>query len=351
MSVIQRMLVFLSVMSLVWALCHVYVGLRLLPRQEEPEVRNRWRFAGWAMLTALWALGPVTFVLQRQAPELPSLFLWFAFAYMGVFATVFLLLVVRDIVLWIWVFGQRTAKRPLDLERRRFLTDATNYGALGATGILSAWGVWETQRLAAVVEVDVPVEGLSPDFDGYRIAQVSDLHVGPMLKRPWLSEIVQRVNALEADLVAVTGDLIDGTVNDLRRDIAPLGNLRGRDGVFFVTGNHEYYWDAEAWCEHVASLGLTVLVNEHRMVQRGSSQMAVAGCTDFNADRHLVSHTSDPKKALDGAEHADLKLLLAHQPKSIAAAAEAGYDLQLSGHTHGGQFFPFSPFCRLRPPV
>ena len=350
-NTLQRMLVFLSVMSVVWGLAHVYVGRRLLRKPPTDTDRaKRFRRIGWALLAALWALGPATFVLQRQVSTLPYGLLWLAFAYMGVFATVFFFLIVRDGALGGWALFERSARRPPDLERRRFLTDASNYGALGVTGVLSAWGVWETQRLAAVTEVDVPIDNLPPDFEGYRIAQVSDLHVGPLLKQPWLSQIVERVNSLDVDLVAVTGDLIDGTVDELRRDIAPLGELRGRDGAYFVTGNHEYYWNAEAWCAHVQSLGLHVLVNEHRIVERGTSSMAVAGCTDFNADRHLASHKSDPKRALAGAEQASVKLLLAHQPKSIAAAADAGYDLQLSGHTHGGQFFPFSMFVGLAHP-
>ena len=343
MNTLSQMLAFLGVMSLVWAVAHIYVGRRLLRKRsnDRPEAR-RLRRLGWAVLGTLWAMGPATFVLQRQAPGLPEALVWFAFAYMGVFAVVFVLLLVRDLAFALWVLGEKGVRRPPDLERRRFLTDATNYGALGATGLLSAWGAWETQRLAEVVEVDIPVEGLAPDLDGYRIAQISDLHVGPLLKRTWLTDIVERVNALNADLVAVTGDLIDGSVATLRKDIAPLGELRGRDGVFFVTGNHEYYWDAEAWCEHVRSLGLIVLLNEHRVIERGGARLAIAGCTDYGASRHLAAHRSDPKKAVAGAEDADLKVLLAHQPKSIDAAAAAGYDLQLSGHTHGGQFFPFS---------
>jgi predicted MPP superfamily phosphohydrolase len=162
--------------------------------------------------------------------------------------------------------------------------------------------------------------------------------------------VVDRVNDLSPDLIAVTGDLIDGTVEHLRHQVAPLGELRAPDGAFFVTGNHEYYWDAEAWCAEVARLGLTVLNNAHTVVRRGSASVVVAGVTDYTSARHLESHVSDPQKAIDGAPEAHLKLLLAHQPKTIVAAERAGFDLQVSGHTHGGQYFPWNLFVGLAHP-
>ena len=213
-------------------------------------------------------------------------------------------------------------------------------------------GYREATRVPDVVEVEVPIAGLPPALENYRVAQISDVHVGmPTIHGAWLRAVVDKVNALEADLVAVTGDLVDGHVADLRDHVRPIGDLRGRDGVFYVTGNHEYYWDGPAWVERVKELGLTALVNEHRVVEREGARLLVAGATDYRASHAVPGHGSDPagaKRDASGAEPAhDVSILLAHQPLSLPAAKEAGYDLQLSGHTHGGQFFPFNLVTKL----
>lgn len=334
----SRLLIFLTVASLVWAGLHFYVARRLAKSLSSPRARRSvfWCAAG------LWAVAPATFVLGRVRPELVTGVSWIAFLYMGLFAMVFFFLVLQDAGLFLLQLGGRLARRPFHDDRRAFLVQGGNTVALGLSGVLASWGVYESRRLAQVVEVEVPIDGLPDSLRGYRIAQISDLHVGPSLKGDWLARIVERVNALDADLVAVTGDLIDGTVATLRAEIAPLAGLRGRDGVFFVTGNHEYYWDGPAWCEHVTDLGLQALVNEHRVIERSGARVVVAGCTDYAAGKNTPGHASDPEAALFGAPLADVKVLLAHQPKSIDAAVRAGADLQLSGHTHGGQFFPFN---------
>jgi predicted MPP superfamily phosphohydrolase len=140
----------------------------------------------------------------------------------------------------------------------------------------------------------------------------------------------------------LTGDLVDGSVDQLGYDVAPLAQVQSRSGNFFVTGNHEYYSGVIEWVEEVRRLGFTVLLNEHQVIARGKANLLLAGVTDYRGGNFLTSHRSDPQKALEGAPAADVKILLAHQPKNIFAAARAGYDLQISGHTHGGQFFPWN---------
>ena len=202
-----------------------------------------------------------------------------------------------------------------------------------------------------VERVVIELDDLPPAFEGYRIAQISDLHVGPTLRRAWLEDIVGRVNALGADMIAVTGDLIDGRVADLQAQVAPIARLRAADGVFFVTGNHEYYWDAEQWVSEVERLGLVPLVNEHRILERDGQRILLAGVTDVQADSILPAHASDPSAARAGAPQTPVSILLAHQPKSLEAARAAGYDLQLSGHTHGGQYFPWNLVIHLLEPA
>jgi predicted MPP superfamily phosphohydrolase len=216
---------------------------------------------------------------------------------------------------------------------------------------ITLWGFVNARRTARVVRVDVPVAGLPHALDGFTIAQVSDVHVGPTIKRPFVEAIVATVNRLEVDLVAVTGDLVDGSVRELADHVAPLAGLRSREGSFFVTGNHEYYSGAAAWVDELRRLGLTVLMNEHVVVRRGDAALVVAGVTDFGAGHFDRAEASDPRAALAGSPaNAALRLLLAHQPRSAAAAEAAGFDLQLSGHTHGGQFLPWNFLVRLQQP-
>ena len=344
-----RILVFFTIMTSVWLFAHWYVARRLLrPWHTSPRRKRRATIVFWA----LSPLAPLTLSLGRALNGIDWVrpLLWVGYLQMGLFFLVFGFIVVRDVLFILGQLGHRILRRTPDPERRRFLTNASNAGVLGAASVVTGWGLAEAIRRVEVTEVDVPIEGLPLELDGYRIAQISDVHIGPLLKRGFLEQVVATVNGLEADLVAVTGDLVDGTVEDLRTHVAPLGELRGRDGVYFCTGNHEYYWDAPAWIDHVGSLGLVPLINEHRLVEREGARLLVAGCTDYSAERILAEHRSDPSEALRGADAHDVSLLLAHQPKSIHAAAEAGYTLQLSGHTHAGQFFPVSLFVGLAHP-
>jgi predicted MPP superfamily phosphohydrolase len=201
---------------------------------------------------------------------------------------------------------------------------------------------------ARVRRVDVPIAGLPAALHGFSIAQISDLHVGPTIKRNYLERVVDAVNALGADMIAVTGDLVDGSVRELSRHTEPLSRLTARHGAFFVTGNHEYYSGAHAWIAEIRRLGVSVLVNEHVVLRHEGISIVVAGVTDLNAVYFDPAHRSDPAGAMKGAPpDAGARVLLAHQPRSAFAAASAGFDLQLSGHTHGGQFFPWNFVVRL----
>jgi hypothetical protein len=150
------------------------------------------------------------------------------------------------------------------------------------------------------------------------------------------------VNGLNPDMVALTGDFVDGSVEHLSSGIEPLRKLSATDGVFFVTGNHEYYSGVGSWCRKMRELGAKVLLNSHQIIQRGSAKLLVAGVTDYSAGRMVPEHASDPSVALKNAGEHDIKILLAHQPKSSRAARRHAFDLQLSGHTHGGQLFPWN---------
>jgi predicted MPP superfamily phosphohydrolase len=246
-----------------------------------------------------------------------------------------------------WTRAKLGAEKPLadavDPERRRLLGGVLTAGVWSLAGGITVLGSREAKLLSEVVEVEIPIEDLDPALEGLRIVQLTDLHIGPTIKKPWIEGIVERVNALEADLVAITGDVVDGQVRALVEDVAPLAQLQSRHGSWLVTGNHEYYSGVEVWVEEFRRLGIRVLLNEHQVLRHDDSALVIAGITDYRAERMKETHRSDPAAAIAGAPEGILRLLLAHQPRSARLAHAAGhFDLQLSGHTHGGQFFPWN---------
>jgi len=222
---------------------------------------------------------------------------------------------------------------------------------LGLGTLATVAGFVAARRRARVIEVDVPVRDLPPALHGFSIAQISDLHVSTTIRRPYVDRVVDAVNALKPDVIALTGDFVDGPVRELAPHTAPLRRLSAPHGSFFVTGNHEYYSGAQAWTAEFRRLGLRVLLNEHALIEHKGAMLIIAGVTDLSAHHFDPAQRSDPRTALAGAPiGAAAKILLAHQPRSAPAAAEAGFDLQLSGHTHGGQFWPWNLFVRFQQP-
>ncbi|MCY1517711.1 Calcineurin-like phosphoesterase [compost metagenome] len=212
-------------------------------------------------------------------------------------------------------------------------------------------GLYNARRRARVIDVDVPIAGLPADLDGFTIVQISDIHVGPTIKKRYVQAIVDAVNEQLPDMIAITGDVVDGSVEHLAAQASPLGELRAPYGVYLVTGNHEYYSGATPWVAEFRRLGLRVLMNEHAVIHPAGLPVVVAGVTDYSAGSFDPQQRSNPLAALSGAPADALpKILLAHQPRSAAAAEPLGYTLQLSGHTHGGQFFPWGFFVRFQQP-
>jgi hypothetical protein len=267
---------------------------------------------------------------------------WVSYIWIGAFGLLLTGLVASDVVRWVAVgfFGI-----PVQLAYR---VEAEVVG-LGIIPVL-LWGVFRARR-PVLERRQVAVKSLPAGLEGLRIVQISDLHLGPTLGRSFIEGVVKRVNALQPDIVAVTGDLVDGFVASLREEVAPIADLRGRLGVFYVTGNHEMYYGAAAWEAEVARLGLTVLHNEHRVLSHGGALLVVAGITDHDGGRFSPHHAPDAARAFEGAPEGAPRILLAHQPRSARHAAPFKVDLQLSGHTHGGQIFPFMFLVRLQQPV
>jgi predicted MPP superfamily phosphohydrolase len=321
-------------------LLHLYIGMRLLPAT---GMNPSGMAAGIVLLILSSVLVPAgLFASSLRRSRWAGPLTWAALLAMGLFSSLLVLTLLRDVALLVLTLAQQSSAQ---IARSSAL--AVPLLAL----LLTAIGVVNARKLARVKTVDVPIANLPAALDGYTIVQLSDIHVGPTIKRGYLNAIVNRVNELKADAVAITGDLVDGSVAQLGLHTAPLQRLAARDGVFFVTGNHEYYSGAREWIAELRRLGLTVLMNEHVLRERDGAVLMLAGVTDFTAHHYIEQHRSDAVQAAAGAPAGiAARVLLAHQPRSAAAAAEAGFDLQLSGHTHGGQFWPWNLFVPLQQP-
>jgi uncharacterized protein len=330
---VRRVVSRLPIALLLIGSLHYYVGTRLIGRA---GLHGAERFGAWVALWLLLVSVPLGFLAPRLLP--------------GPFARG-----LRAVAnFWVGAFGLLLSAVALtDLARVFLPFSGSTQAALVlvmvcpaiALGYRTASGPAKLERLR------FPISTLGGAFEGFRIIQLSDLHVTERTREAALDRLVERVNALKPDLVAITGDLVDGDVEQLRSRVARLANLRATEGVFFVTGNHEYYHGASAWEAEIRRLGITVLHNEHRVIHRGSDKLVVAGITDFHGGYFHPTHQSRPDLAFAEAPLGVPRVLLAHQPRSAADAAAHRVDLQLSGHTHGGQIFPFMFFVRLQQPV
>ncbi|KHL26883.1 metallophosphoesterase [Croceibacterium mercuriale] len=215
------------------------------------------------------------------------------------------------------------------------MPDSLRYAAAGLAAILAAIGVANATRVPPLRDVEIAITGLPPEFDGYRVLQLTDLHISRLFPASWASATVARANASGADLIVVTGDFIDGSVAMRRTDVEPLRDLRAPDGIYAIPGNHEYFFSYDEWMRHLAGLGMRMLPNAHAVLMRDDARLVLAGVADLSAPQH-GRPGPDLAAALAGAPPGVPVVLLDHQPRQARAAAARGVALQLSGHTHGG---------------
>ncbi|MCY7389037.1 MAG: metallophosphoesterase [Burkholderiales bacterium] len=326
------------------ALLHLYVGWRLLP------ALSPWSWATLSLVIMLllsWALLYLGWQFRRSKHRFADELSWASMTAMGLFSSLFVLTLLRDILLLMLTLI--AVATPF-----AWLMSAATISAFAvpvSASLITMIGMWNARRTASVLRIEVPIANLPEALHGFTIAQITDIHVGPTIKGPYVESIVNVVNRLNADMVAVTGDLVDGSVAELAHHVSSLAKLSSRHGTFFVTGNHEYYSGAHAWIVELKRLGLRVLLNEHVVLQHDTAALVIAGVTDITAHHFDPSHLSSPEGAINTApDHARIRVLLAHQPRSAHAAADAGFHLQLSGHTHGGQFWPWNFFVPLQQP-
>jgi predicted MPP superfamily phosphohydrolase len=330
---------------------HFYLYRRLVAAPELPEP---WARSLRIALILLAASIPLSFFAVRATGvQVARYFVFPIYVWMGLMALFFFALVGLDLLRGLaWLSVRLSGHRELldDPERRLFLSRLVAGAA--ATIVLPAAGVGVVRGLGTLIvkPVEVKLRGLPPELDGFKIAQLTDLHLGPMRAGAWVAEVVGKTNAAKPDLIAITGDLVDGSVPELAHDVAVLAELKAPSGVFFVTGNHEYFNDLEGWMQHLPKLGMRVLHNERVSIERGGSAFDLAGVDDHSGHRFAPDHGADVSKAMAGRNPVRAVVMLAHQPKVIDEAAEHGVGLVLSGHTHGGQIWPWSNLVRLAQP-
>ena len=266
------------------------------------------------------------------APDLPyPLLLSLEILYGFMIILAFLLVIKDGLTLLLWL------SRLLGSSWHLPLTPAMqSIGLVMVALVVSLYGTWQSLRVPAVRTVEITLAKLPVSLDGFSIVQLSDIHIGPFLKGAWLREVVAKTNGLSPDLVALTGDMIDGSPEELQDDVAPFGDLRAKYGVYGITGNHEYYFRVEEWLPVFAQLGITMLENEHKVLSvAGGAELVIAGVPD-QAALHYRGAGPNITTALAGAPDT-VKILMAHRPNGIEGRRNA--DLQLSGHTHGGHLF------------
>lgn len=265
---------------------------------------------------------------------------WVGYVSIGVVSMLFCAAVVKVLVNTGGFIATKTTPK-FSPSRRKFLTHTAGSAMSVAVLPMTGYGVYRAVSEPTVKEVFIDKENQHPDLKGFKIVQLSDIHVGPTIGAETVKRIVKRTNELKPDVVVITGDLVDGSAKYIAEYVDPLKDLKAQYGVYFVTGNHEYYSGASAWIEKVESLGIKVLDNSNDIIKHKGAKLLMAGIPDIHSDR-FGFEKYNPAKAKQTDEDYDFSVILSHRPEITREIAEHGYDLQLSGHTHGGQYFPWT---------
>ena len=318
-------------------------------------------FSGLNLNSSFAIIGIILLAILTLLPVLPILFRYngyesslldklslIGYTSLGFFTLSFVAFLSKDLLFKVWGFissffsADVKQQITLDVDKREFLEKSLSIGILSLIGPTTAYGFYSARKGPTIINQDIYLKNLPDSFENFTIAQISDLHVGPTIKKPYVEKVVNQISTINPDLIAITGDMVDGSIDYLRRDLEPLSQVVAKYGTYFVTGNHEYYSGAERWLDETDRMGFTNLVNDNKLITIKDQNIALAGVNDYRAHQIIPSHRSNPQAALKGINSDKVKILLAHQPSSIFKANEAGYDLQISGHTHGGQFWPFT---------
>ena len=338
--------IFLLLASAFLVGAHVYLAKRLVL---DPALPEPWRSVCLAAIGALGASLVLQPIGERRLPRRSARFVaWPASLWMGIAFLLLVQLLATDALLWIAGAAAQAAPRA---GTGPGSADALRAAAVAGVALVAgAFGMRRALAPPALRRIEIALERWPRALDGFRIVQISDVHIGPILDRGFCEHLVGRIRALDPDLVAITGDLVDGDARLLASEVAPLARLRARHGVWFVTGNHDHYSGARAWCDALGALGIRVLRNEREEIRAGGAAFDLVGVDDHRGDVFGRDGGEDLPRALAGRDPARPAVLLAHDPSTFKRACTQGIDLQLSGHTHGGQIWPFGWLVRLAIP-
>lgn len=331
--------VFVLIFSAILGAAHYYAWSRLVRATSLSPSLHR---AGTIAIVAAGLLVPIGLFagqfLPRRAETALSMLVY---GWIGVIMLLVVALGVSELLRAGLSLASSYSQSSMNPERRTFLSRAIAASAATFSLALSGLGTANALSEVSIRSQPIRLRRFPAALSGFRIVQLTDVHIGPTLGREWLDTIVERVNALNADLIVITGDLVDGSVQALRDHVSPLKNLRSKHGTYFVTGNHEYYSGADEWIEELTAMGIRVLRNERVTIGEGELCFDLAGVDDYSAKGFGNGHGADLERALSKRDPAREVVLLAHQPKQIFEAARMDVGLMLSGHTHGGQLFPW----------
>jgi len=284
---------------------------------------------------------------------------WIGFVFWGFVSLLLILMIIRDSGLLFYKGYNKVSNKIIvnkeqlvDIEKRNTIKLASNFFILLLASSATGYGVYSIFKNPIIKKIKIKSNKLNGISKPIRITQFSDLHISSTIGKKYVTKVVELINSTNPDIIAFTGDLVDGSITELKEKCFPLKNLRSKLGTYFVTGNHEYYSGIKEWEPFIKDqLGFTILNNENETINfEDKYDITIAGVPDFRANRVYSKHISDPIKAISGAPDNSLKILLAHQPKSVYDAAKAGFDIQLSGHTHGGQYIPLNYLVKLDQP-
>lgn len=334
---------FIAVLLLVLVGGHLYLAEQLV---FAPALPPPWRGAALAVLALAGSSLILQPIAERTLPiRVARWIAWPAALWMGFAFELLVLSLVSKVVQAL--MGAAAADATAASLTTSRLWAGTVFGLALAAGTR---GVRTVRRGPVRTRLELHLPRWPAALDGFRIVQISDLHIGPILDRRFAASVVEQCNALAPDLVAITGDLVDGDVRRIGDEVEPLAQLRAAHGVYFVTGNHDYYSGVDAWAARVEQLGIRVLRNQRVTIQHAGAVFDLAGVEDHHAHMVSAAHREDLDAALAHRAAGRPIVLLAHDPLTFKAAARRGIDLQLSGHTHGGQIWPFRYLVRLSTP-
>ena len=340
-------MIFFILFSTVLLSVYSYVGWRFIWTFQIPSL---YKSLILIILLLFYCLTIITFIFYfiKVENNITQIIAWLGYAGLGIVSLLFFIQLGADLLL----LAQSLLLKghSFDPHRRAFLNSSAKTIVGGIAGVGSLWGMYQALKEPVIKRVEIKIEGLPESLKGFRMAQITDLHVGSMITGKFVERVTKKIQKLNADMLFFTGDAADGSVQSYGKHLNSLTEIHPKYGKYFVTGNHEYYSDMNGWLQLIEGLGFKILVNESQNIIVNDATIMITGIPD-RSGRHFSSfHKTDMEKAVGGMNSSDLKILLAHQPGDVEHATKYEFDLQLSGHTHGGQYFPFSLLVQMAHP-